>query len=96
MHERGYNEDFETCKNGLFWVQEKLFLGPQAFSVLEYHRIQHKENAGKDIIVLGIVSLLQGAKGIVVHHLADGHACWPGFFTKKVPEDLTFIDGMYR
>jgi hypothetical protein len=66
MHEKGYNQDFKLSGNKVLWLQGKVRLQPEEYSILEVYRIYKSGDKNSDLIVLGILSACYNVKGILL------------------------------
>ncbi|MET0636749.1 MAG: hypothetical protein ABWZ25_12035 [Chitinophagaceae bacterium] len=86
MHERGYINDFQLSGNDLLWVQGKVFLRARDFAILEYHRFSNPKRVGADLILFGVISLLNEAKGILLNDHSHRRPATPPVIEKKLNE----------
>jgi hypothetical protein len=77
LHERGYCQDFVLFGNDLLWVQEKIFIGGNDFSILECHQFDHPGEQHEDLVILGVMATDDNVKGILMNHYK---------YTSKIPE----------
>jgi hypothetical protein len=77
LHERGYCQDFVLFGNDLLWVQEKIFIHSNDFSILECHQFGHPDGQHEDLVILGIMAMGDNIKGILMNHYT---------YTSKMPE----------
>jgi hypothetical protein len=77
LHERGYCQDFVLFGNDLLWVQEKIFIGSNDFSILECHQFGHPGGQHEDRFILGVMTTGDNVRGILMHHYT---------YTSKIPE----------
>jgi hypothetical protein len=77
LHERGYCQDFVLFGNNLLWVQEKIFISSNDFSILEYHQFGHPGGQLEDLVIVGVMVTDDNVKGILMHHYK---------YTSKMPE----------
>lgn len=68
MHERGYSEDFHLVGNRLLWLQGKEMVETGDFSIEEYHLFYDSSLINTTLIILGVVDLYHGIKGILMNH----------------------------
>ena len=77
LHERGYCQDFVLFGNNLLWVQEKIFISSNDFSILECHQFGHPGEQHEDLDILGVMATGDNVKGILMNHYT---------YTSKIPE----------
>jgi hypothetical protein len=77
LHERGYCQDFVLFGNNLLWVQEKIFIGSNDFSILECHQFDHPGRQHEDLVILGVMATGDNVRGILMNHYT---------YTSKMPE----------
>jgi hypothetical protein len=77
LHERGYCQDFVLFGNDLLWVQEKIFISRNDFSILECHQFGHLGRQHEDLVILGVMATGDNVKGILMNHYK---------YTSKIPE----------
>ena len=68
LKERGYVHDFILFDNDLMWMQNKIFIKSDDFSILECHRLNHPGGHIEDFVVLGILAISANIKGILLNH----------------------------
>ncbi|MDB5276553.1 MAG: hypothetical protein JWR61_1508 [Ferruginibacter sp.] len=72
LHERGFTSDFQFAKQGLWWIQEKIYVNEPDVSVLESYRFVRQ---GKAImhtsIIMGIQILNHLEKGILIYQVVS-------------------------
>jgi len=86
MHERGYSSDFQLFGNDLLWIQEKKFIRPGEFTIMEYHRFPSQLKKAPDIIIFGVVAHHYGVKGILLNHYSSYTLKTPPVIVKKLNE----------
>jgi hypothetical protein len=77
LHERGYCQDFVLFGNNLLWVQEKIFISSNDFSIIECHQFGHPVGQHEDLVILGVMATGDNVKGILMNHYK---------YTSKMPE----------
>ena len=77
LNGKGYVEDFVLFGNELLWIQKKLFIGSEDFSIAECHRFGYPAGRVDDLVVFGITMLYQNVKGILMNHYT---------FSSRMPE----------
>jgi hypothetical protein len=77
LHERGYCQDFVLFGNNLLWVQEKIFISSNDFSILEYHQFGHPSGQHEYLVILGIIATDDNVRGISMN---------PYTYASKIPE----------
>lgn len=68
LHERGYSEDFQLVGNNLLWLQGKEMVDAADFSIEECHLFYDSNPINTTLIILGVVDLYHGIKGILMNH----------------------------
>ena len=68
LHERGFSEDFVLFGNDLLWVQEKTFVTPEDFSIIECHHVDFPRDNMEDLVIFGIMTFCRNIKGILMNH----------------------------
>lgn len=66
LHERGFTEDFELVGNNMFWIEQKVWLQPEEFEVVEQYNVD--DDTGNQLVILGVISNYYWAKGILISH----------------------------
>jgi hypothetical protein len=79
LHERGYCQDFVLFGNDLLWVQEKIFIRNNDFSILECHQFGHPDGQQEDLVILGVMATSDNVRGILMNHYT---------YTSKMPEAI--------
>ncbi len=94
MHERGYTDDFELNRDGIYWVQNKLFLNPDEFLIAECHNFLGPHADG--LIIFGIVSPRFLVKGLLIDHYHTELSKYPSLMIQKIEElvSLTTFDNV--
>ena len=69
LHERGYNNDFSVSGNGILSVQQKEFISAADIVIQELHRLYKNHEMDHDVIILGVSSISQSLKGILIINL---------------------------
>ena len=69
LHERGYSHDFQLLGNDLLWIQEKILLHPEEFSINEYHQIRNRYSGETGLIIFGVIVFSHSVKGILIKHI---------------------------
>jgi len=64
LHERGFTEDFQVAEGLILWIQRKLFLKPNDFSLVEAHSFIGNDGNGQ--LVMGVNLLSHFANGILI------------------------------
>ena len=68
LNARGFTNDFVLFGNDLLWVQGKIFIRGNDFSVVEYHQIGHPDGKIEDLKVFGILAVSANIKGVLLNH----------------------------
>jgi len=84
LHENGFTHDFQIIGNDLLWVQEQVLVRAGDFAIKECHQFNNSSIKGTGIIVFGIVSLYNNAKGILIRHFSKNCRKTPPVILKKL------------
>lgn len=84
LHERGYYYDFQIMGNDLYWVQEKLFVRAEEFTIKEYYQFTDRSKNGTGIIIFGIAALYHNVKGILIRRYFNNSLKTPPVVLKKL------------
>jgi hypothetical protein len=68
LHKNGYTQDFQLLRDGLLWVQEKVFINAGEFAILECLKISPPERVTAELNVFGIFATYFNIKGILLSH----------------------------
>jgi hypothetical protein len=68
LHKNGFTNDFQSFENGIWWVQEQLFICAAEFAILEHHRVTEPNGRQDEFDVFGIFAPFQDIKGILINH----------------------------
>ena len=68
LNGRGYKNDFVLFGSDLLWIQQKIFIQSNDFSILECHRLAHPSGQIEDLVVLGVLAISSNIKGILLNH----------------------------
>ena len=68
--------DFILFGSDLLWVQQKLFILSDDFTILECHHMEHPGGNYEDLVVLGIQVISGNIRGLLFNHYS---------FTSPVP-----------
>ena len=68
LNKRGFTNDFVLFGDELLWIQQKIFIQGDDFSIIECHRSGHPEGNIEDLVVLGILAISASIKGILLNH----------------------------
>ena len=84
LHERGFTEDFELYGSHLLWIQQKIFLKFNEFSITECHLFQ--DDPKKELLIYGVISSCYCVKGILINHDKKYTAETPNVVETKLTE----------
>lgn len=76
LNERGYKNDFVLFGSDLLWIQQKVFIPGDDFSILECHQMAHPQGQMEDLVVLAVLAITSNIKGILLNHYS---------FNSKIP-----------
>jgi hypothetical protein len=65
---RGYTHDFVLFGTDLLWMQQKIFIRGNDFSILECHQLAHPDGQDEDLVILGVLAISVNIKGILLNH----------------------------
>ncbi|MDN3654216.1 hypothetical protein QWZ08_01185 [Ferruginibacter paludis] len=72
LHERGFTSDFQFAKQGLWWIQEKIYVNEPYVSVLETYRFVRQGKAiMRTSFIMGIQILNHYERGILIYHVVS-------------------------
>ncbi|MEO8852650.1 MAG: hypothetical protein ABI359_02670 [Ginsengibacter sp.] len=83
LHERGFSEDFVLFGNDLLWVQEKSFVTPEDFSIIECHRVDFPKENMEELVIFGVMTFCRNIKGILMNHYSFSSSI-PGVIIDKL------------
>jgi hypothetical protein len=73
LHEKGYVYDFLQYGKDLFWVQEKVLIHADGFSIKERHSFREGSKKTGNTVVSAVVALFHGVQGILISHEKDNN-----------------------
>lgn len=68
LKEKGFQEDFMLFDNELFWVQPKIFIADNDFTVCDCWILAHPSGRDKDMVLFCIETVFTPSKGILINH----------------------------
>ena len=74
LHERGFSEHFVLFGNDLLCVQEKSFVKPEDFSIIEYHMVNFPRDNTEDLVISGIVTFCRNIKEVLMNHYSYSYS----------------------
>ncbi|MDN3656095.1 hypothetical protein QWZ08_10690 [Ferruginibacter paludis] len=86
LHQRGFTDDFEVKEDALLWVQNRIVLDPDQFSIIECHRFL--DAGGNRLIISGVISVCYEAKGILINRYSILRNKFPSVIEKKIKKLL--------
>jgi hypothetical protein len=84
LQSRGFFLDFSLVGNKLLCAQEKCYLGPEEFEVLEMYRFQTYGPTRDETIVYAIEILSRPLKGILLNSSHHSKSTIPAILTRKI------------
>jgi hypothetical protein len=74
---KGYTHDFVLFGTDLLWMQHKIFIRGNDFSILECYQSGHPDGQDEDLVILGVLAISVNIKGILLNHYS---------YTDGIPE----------
>lgn len=84
MQERGFFLDFCLIGNRLLCAQQKVFLQPEEFDILEMYRFHGDGHDQEETIVYGIESPNHSMRGILLRNDIGKKTSIPSVITRKI------------
>ena len=88
LHQNGFDHDFKFAGNEISWVQQKKFIRAGDFAILEWHWLYKQGNKSKDLLILGLSALPQGAKGVLIVDPKSDRSHRPPILIRKFNEAI--------
>ncbi|RYZ47611.1 MAG: hypothetical protein EOP49_20890 [Sphingobacteriales bacterium] len=71
LHEKGFTNDFQLQGNLLLWIQGRILLTADDFSILECYEVQTNTGDQTAILLFGIIIFPYNEKGILLNPFAQ-------------------------
>ena len=82
LHHIGFTDDFVFHGTDILWVQKKMYLHTDKFTLVEYHRFA--DARGREAIIYGVIALCHNAMGILIKHYNDCTAKYTTMIEGKI------------
>src|SRR5450432_1152857 len=85
----GYTNDFELFERGLLLMQQRIFICEPDYSVTVCYRLMNEDNNDAAVIVMGITTVYENEKGILINRYSNYMRRRPPIIIKKLAEYYT-------
>lgn len=84
LQSRGFFLDFSLVGSRLLCAQEKFYLGPEEFDILEIYHFRGHPPVRNDTVIYAIATLGNGLKGILLDSHYPSTSTIPSILTSKL------------